>query len=501
MSNSGRSDGEHALSVRPTLSTLPLEIKARITELASLQDARFKERWIPGAPGEALVKALRNEWSGRSLVALAQTCRVFNELAAKHLFHTLHYTKFDSAYFSLRILPRHANHIRTVAFDRTEPSPSSIDTLRRLLGVLPSLPSLTKLRLDARVLRALIADPGSDSLEGVLEHSVDDYDAAACADVLRHALGRLESVELVGFPTADSMLPILELCPKIQSIGISDLDQATASVGSEALGRHLACLPALRSLSINARDLVLSEWVTQEWTCPIESLTLKGFRLELSHLAFIDHLAPTLHRLDLSFLEQNKLSIPPRPLLSQPLQSPHSLALRNCCRAQLEALTLPFTGTNPLNRLRRLDIDRVERHDYHHGLSIIINLIKTSPDLRHVRFFANDSPCYAFDSTLNGYEDSGIVFALDSRHDILVDPTLPPKPRMHMYTENIPLGESVAERQWAQRLGARHSALKRALEFGLRHIEHMLESRDDDAMEIALASLGPIWGMKLLEDD
>ncbi|KAL8291399.1 hypothetical protein RQP46_002377 [Phenoliferia psychrophenolica] len=72
---------------RATLSTLPLEIKARICELAALQDERYRERWIPGAPGEELVKVHTNEWRGKSLAALSETCKEFNELAAKYIFH------------------------------------------------------------------------------------------------------------------------------------------------------------------------------------------------------------------------------------------------------------------------------------------------------------------------------------------------------------------------------------------------------------------------------
>lgn len=69
------------------LGILPLELKARIVELAALQDERYRERWIPGAPGEKLVEVHKNAWRGRSLVALSQTSKEINELAARHLFY------------------------------------------------------------------------------------------------------------------------------------------------------------------------------------------------------------------------------------------------------------------------------------------------------------------------------------------------------------------------------------------------------------------------------
>ncbi|KAL8279530.1 hypothetical protein RQP46_008092 [Phenoliferia psychrophenolica] len=508
MSDSGSSDAdEPAPSLKPTLSTLPLEIKARIAELSSLQDVRYKERWVPGAPGEELVKALRNEWSGRSLIALAQTCNVFNSLAAKHLFHTLHYTKFDSAYFSLRILPRHAHHIRNVIFDTTKPHPNSLDSMRRQLAVLSSLSSLSDLRLDSSVLRALIAE---SVLEGVLEHSVDDYDAAACVDVLRDALGRIESIELVGFATAESMLPVLELCPRINSIGISDLNSPTARTGAEALSRHLAALPSLRSLAINASALVHSEWVDQEWTCPVESLRLYAFdELESPHIKFIDRLAPTLRHLDLSFLSRFQFEDdePPPLLLLQPLPSLHSLTLRQCPPGRVTSiLRAVAAATQPLSQVHHLDVEATDLFDFSYTYHGFDAFRKASPNLRFLRMVGSNNgfevycPPVGLRRAFNLLENAGVAVPHECWDDIIVHPNTVPKATVWEGLE--PAQSDMMEySSMTHRLETRHGALKRALEFGLRRVDHMLESRDDDAMEVAIASLGPIWGWKLLEDD
>lgn len=71
---------------RACLATLPLEIKARIVEIAFEQDLAYGERWTDGAPGEKLVEVHMNEWRGRSSLALSETSKDFNELAATHSF-------------------------------------------------------------------------------------------------------------------------------------------------------------------------------------------------------------------------------------------------------------------------------------------------------------------------------------------------------------------------------------------------------------------------------
>ena len=74
-------DGDRAFLFR-----LPLEIKARIVELAALQDERYKDRWTPDAPGHELVRVHQNAWRGRSLAMLSETCKELNGLAASHIF-------------------------------------------------------------------------------------------------------------------------------------------------------------------------------------------------------------------------------------------------------------------------------------------------------------------------------------------------------------------------------------------------------------------------------
>ncbi|KAL8291448.1 hypothetical protein RQP46_002426 [Phenoliferia psychrophenolica] len=107
-------DDDASVASRTTLSSLPLEIKARICELAALQDERYKERWVKGALGEELVKVHTNEWRGRSLAALSETSKEFNELAAKHIFHTLNDTQIDSLEFTIVVLAQHSFRVRRV---------------------------------------------------------------------------------------------------------------------------------------------------------------------------------------------------------------------------------------------------------------------------------------------------------------------------------------------------------------------------------------------------
>lgn len=94
------------MSIVPSLSTLPLELKGRIAKLAHQQDARYKDLWSSGTRvGAELVGSVANDWHGRSLVALSRTSQQFYAVSAARLYRV-----------SIQIVgePHYLAHVRVV---------------------------------------------------------------------------------------------------------------------------------------------------------------------------------------------------------------------------------------------------------------------------------------------------------------------------------------------------------------------------------------------------
>ncbi|KAL8279674.1 hypothetical protein RQP46_007987 [Phenoliferia psychrophenolica] len=107
-------------AARASFLTLPVECLALIAEHVHHQDSDEigDESDCP------------YEWEGRSLYAFALTCRLLNELANKHLFHTVSGVQLESPFFLSDILPLHGPHIRhlTLTHDSPRSSPSHFST-------------------------------------------------------------------------------------------------------------------------------------------------------------------------------------------------------------------------------------------------------------------------------------------------------------------------------------------------------------------------------------
>lgn len=82
-----RTPSDVELPPRATLPSLPLEVKARIVQLAYEQDCNFEERVKEAAPVELdMGTLLSSKWHGRSTNALLLTNHEFSGLAAKYVF-------------------------------------------------------------------------------------------------------------------------------------------------------------------------------------------------------------------------------------------------------------------------------------------------------------------------------------------------------------------------------------------------------------------------------
>ncbi|KAL8291352.1 hypothetical protein RQP46_002330 [Phenoliferia psychrophenolica] len=280
-------DNDAPLARLATLSTLPPEIKARICELAALQDERYKERWVPGAPGEELVKVHKNAWRGKSLAALSETSKEFNELASKHIFHTLTDTQIDSFMFALVVLPKHTSRVRRVNIKRPTLGPAARD-VRPVFAALPLLPKLSDLKITHAAVLEVLGDLTQDPVEG---------QTRMFRDVFRPVARRLRTVALVNFLTVDSVVALLAMGESLQDITVTG-----PTVAEQRLGEYLSKITTLERLTLDATSAgsaglhFASGWPTLE---TLSSLALINIKLEANSVALINQHALTLRHLTL----------------------------------------------------------------------------------------------------------------------------------------------------------------------------------------------------------
>ncbi|KAL8291449.1 hypothetical protein RQP46_002427 [Phenoliferia psychrophenolica] len=314
-------DNDASVARLATLSTLPLEIKVRICELAALQDERYKERWIPGALGEELVKVHENEWRGRSLAALSETSKELNELAATYIFHTLTDTQIDSLHFTLIVLAQHS--------------------FRRVFAALPLLPNLSNLQTSYYEIQLGLGD---------LCYPPEPGPTGFVRNAFRAVARRLSTVTLVDFPTMEDVVAYLGTCSTARDITISvptALDQPSALA---RLGEYLATIPTLERLTLNATS-VGSEGVHLPTSWPtlnnLLSLSLINIELEATSVALINQHAPTLLHLTLRLPDNSPSTPPPGFPILYPFPKLSSIALHNTSPDSFKAILVAVALATP----------------------------------------------------------------------------------------------------------------------------------------------------------
>ncbi|KAL8291338.1 hypothetical protein RQP46_002316 [Phenoliferia psychrophenolica] len=441
-------DNDAPVASRATLSTLPLEIKARICELAALQDERYKERWIPGAPGENLVKVHKNEWRGRSLAALSETSKEFNELAAKHIFHTLSDIQIDSITFTLVVLPRH--------------------TFRRVFAALPGLPNLNDLQLSYATTQLALGDFGTafDSPDGP---------AGQIRGAFRAVALRLRTVALVDFPSADSVNSFLQMCENVRNIKITGpVIVQDEKLLSESLGTHRTLERlTLDATSAGSAGLHLgNEWsIPLTWTRTLSGLDLVNVELDGSTVSLINQHAATLRSLTIRLPKDSPPNPPPDfpSLLPTPLLS--SFILENTSSNAFEAITAAIataTSDSATPSSSHLTTLTVELKDSGRYLAAYPFEKAFKPFRKCIRHICATGPGGQMLS-------QGIVGLINK-------------------TPQTPVSTETA-------LSVRHHFIKQALAYGVILADQFLEDETLEGMEIMLNSLGDIWGHKLLRDD
>ncbi|KAL8291436.1 hypothetical protein RQP46_002414 [Phenoliferia psychrophenolica] len=171
---------------RASFSTLPVELKARIVEMTSVQEDAWKSRVKDPTERAAHIN---------SLSSLALVNEELRGLAAKHQFRVLLSRRASTPIFRYRILPRYGHHIVEITFAKTEQT-EGIELAFSIMGQLPSLRGLVFTRNAARWLFG----PG-------VKLSDDHLDSATSmrAEMVTFVAKEIDSLVLEGFKPSEAV--------------------------------------------------------------------------------------------------------------------------------------------------------------------------------------------------------------------------------------------------------------------------------------------------------
>lgn len=366
-----------------TLSSLPLELKARIVELAHLQDLCYRGRWSDEDRGGCdLVRAARTELHGKSLIALSATSKDFNILAAVHFFRVSPFSLSgrlekstyspiilqritskagSGSYFTIRILPRHAASVRVLRLHNQAES----NSVRRGFSYLPHLPHVDDISFDGEGAEELFdpiallnLDPERQYAEGLspdMNAQAKDMEEerALGRELFRTFAVRLRKLELHNFPPSDAA-DLLRVTPNLVALrlitpSLEDHADLRDVLGSAANLQPLTLEPTLTG----ANPELGPAWSTVPWRGQLTSLTLVDVPATPSMYLFIDSFAPSLRSLVLQIYEPNT----PPPALRVFLSTFPHLAHLQLTRLDLDSatkmlLSLASTARSPLSSHR-----------------------------------------------------------------------------------------------------------------------------------------------------
>ncbi|KAK4701060.1 hypothetical protein P7C70_g5178, partial [Phenoliferia sp. Uapishka_3] len=307
-------------SARASFSTLPLEIKARIVEMASLQEDGFKER--------VLVKSERIGHVN-SLSALATVSWELRGLAAKHQFKVLCSTQVQDEAFRFSILIDHPHQIQLVQMMGTDRA-----KLSQAMSILPQLHALRGLTFTLEAAQILFG-PVVKNLDNFEDR---DPEFSVNNGYNIRGLRRIaEKVHLLSLDDFSSMAAatLVSYFPNLRTLSLIDVTDSTGD-DFNLLAVALSSLRSLTHFSLEAADtenpitVPTSLDILRALPPPIRCLQISLGELSQPLLDFISIFGPTLVTLDLRVDTQTPGSSELAPLL--PLHLPHlsNLAIRDC---------------------------------------------------------------------------------------------------------------------------------------------------------------------------
>ncbi|KAL8287561.1 hypothetical protein RQP46_003419 [Phenoliferia psychrophenolica] len=435
---------------RASLITLPTEIKAKIVEMAHLQQEAWKERDPAGfrTAFETDDAETRSRWHPLSLVN-----KEFRELAAPYLFQVLNSRRTLHPTFQCLVVPNHFHRIARVEL-RAENLPGD-GPLGYTATLLPTLPALRSVSITYDAACELFGDVLSESAPTEMQKM-----RLASFKWYGSKLTRLE-LDWTGPAVAAT---VLRSCPGLQSLKYKeytfDKDGAIDYEDEIQFLCALSSLANLESLTLVSDDGGLPEawtpdwWDKLRWTPP----PLKHLKLWIYHnkevSTFIGLFAKTLQSLSLTDVDAASMGAPVvLPLLS-------TLCVNGALDDIEEALLLRTFQGSPL-----LSLTYSTSHDTPiESNTALQNFLSHHPHLREINLVGlRKKRTRTAPSDLNAYRSFVRSRGLEADFEDLEHNPFAPRANLEYGEDEI---EYLAE------------ALDRSLYFGRQDVQRMVRDKD-----------------------
>ncbi|KAL8291560.1 hypothetical protein RQP46_002538 [Phenoliferia psychrophenolica] len=445
-------------------STLPLELKARIVEMASDQEGTWLERVED--PQERAVHI-------NGLSSLALVNKELRELAAKHQFRAVASRQTSPSIFRFRILPRYGHHITEVIFQ----SGQSAEVSAYALSILGQLPALRALRFTIEAAKRLFGS-------GVtLSDDVEDEDQFNRASVLELIAFRIEVLILNEFKPSEATGLVRTFSSNLRTLAFIDLKRGASS----DLFSAMATVRHLTHLSIHVVDFDVGDWPPEARAPlernppPIKTLQLLGFPFDCYTLQLVGLLASTTETLTLLLMESTladaaEFTIPPFTRLTRLNLSIFEGDLENVTRILSHTSTLLhisllcYGGVNPKN-------------------PALLSFLDNQPALRHLHL-EEAKGSFPFNSiTEEQSPPSSLMAYTDLVHSRGLDPSVLDRPHLTPFHPDADLDYTREEQPFLSQ------SLRRTLEFGLGELDRMF------AEGSVGRAVGWVAKLKALEDE
>ncbi|KAL8290207.1 hypothetical protein RQP46_003146 [Phenoliferia psychrophenolica] len=354
-----------------SFTTLPLELKARVVEMASDQEDVRRERPKVYARAEHI----------NSLGSFALVNKELRELAAWHQFAVVRSTtKIHRPIFRFAILPHHGHRITEVVLEHTSSAEGEPAAL--LLSDLAHLTAVRSLSFDRHIAIVLFG-PGV-----TLEPDPDEtrfYRVKALTDISPN----IETLALREQFKPSETIGLLRTFKTLRTLILTDLRSEPAEQ-TAALTATISSLRNLRALTVSLSIESDREWPIEALAPlerdppPIARLQLLGFSYTRRLLELIRPFSPTLEKLSLiPSSEPSDLALLPPPT---PLQLPRLVNL------YLQLIDMTTLGTLNSLLLSVSTLQQLTFTSYDDDTPIdpedpsLPSLLSSQPNLRRLRF-------------------------------------------------------------------------------------------------------------------
>ncbi|KAL8291550.1 hypothetical protein RQP46_002528 [Phenoliferia psychrophenolica] len=442
-----------------SFTTLPPELKARIVEMASNQEAAWRLRVIAPAGRVGHIN---------SLSALALVNKELRSLAAKHQFKSI---------FRFRILPRYAHHITEIWFLDWH----STEGAEQVLMIAGLLPALRALRFGAQAATSLFG-PGV-TLRGDLE----DEEASHRASIIASFASRIDFLVLYDFKPSEAIGLVRAFSSNLRTLAFLDLkDDSTDRIRD--LLRTITSLAALNSLSIDLHA-DSAGWPSEALPPlehnppPIKCLQLFFFPFRDAIFQFVGQFSSTVETLTLELKSPEAISI-------SAIHLPHlinfHLTVQKLDHVNEVTKALLLTRT-----LTTLDILAPRNGQSGTEDPALLRVLDSQPGLFRLELGASRrcAPFRDFTPSRDLSSPSALSAYSHLVHSRGLDPSVLDQPHLSPFHPKAHLDYTMKEQPFLSQ------ALRRTLEFGMVELERM------EAEGSVAKAVGWVPKLKALEDE